>query len=488
MNFLFIISATVALIFVPLAFYLFFTMERYRKKTRNLELQIATNTGNLELLKKEAEEVKNLRAQNSSYLEQKSIAITQHQESENKLLQSEQEKVLYLRQKDEAIKEMLISQKQLELIQQKMLENEKRMQDWELQRQESIKAAKASILEAGGQLSSKLLEDHKRETLASKKEAEESVKKTSEELLDKMLNVTKSVAALKEQTGETTNKLGTVWRALASPAGAGYLAEIGLENSLKNLGLEPQRDYIMQYAINSDGAGNLRPDAVIFLPQDMVMVIDSKSSKFLLEIADDENGSSEPEKLASLKNTMNIHLKSLISKDYKAAIKSLYAESGRGDKIGNILNVMYVPSENAINHIKRADPEFVHKTEKAEIILAGPASLSGLLSLARLNIGMVRQAENQEKILATVEELMDNIITALSYSDKVGRAIKRASDDFNNFAGSVNTRMLPKMRKLLSFGVTPKKSRELPAKITSYDVRPSDEIITIENEVEEESA
>ncbi len=300
-----------------------------------------------------------------------------------------------------------------------------------------------------------------------------------------MLSVTNKVAALNAQNDQTRDKMAVVWRALASPGGSGFLAEVGLENSLKNLGLEPLRDFIMQYAINNGEAGNMRPDAVIFLPQDMLMVVDSKASKFLLEIAEaEENGMLHDEALRKLKKTMNDHLRALVSKDYRAAIMALYRESGRAAKARSILNVMYLPSENAITHIKRADPEFIQKCEKADIILAGPASLAGLLSLARLNIGAMRQAENQDAIVASVQDLLDNMIVVLSYADKVGRGLKAANDSFDAFARSVNKRMLPKIRQITSLGIKPNKSKELPGRITSYDVRPSDDMLTIEGDVE----
>ncbi|HEU5048566.1 MAG TPA: DNA recombination protein RmuC [Rickettsiales bacterium] len=484
MNFLFWIAATVALIFTPAAVITFFSRERYRKRLKHIEILVATLTTQNEGYKKSADEMKSLRDQNSAYLEQKSIAVTELQELQKKVITVSNERDNHLREKEEATKARLEAEKKLELNLQKMEEAEKRMQDWELQRSESLKAAKASILEAGGQLSSKLLEDHKREAEAAKKEAETAVKKTSDALIEQVLNITKSVASIQDQNRKTEQMAQTVWRALASPAGAGSLAEVGLENSLKNFDLEPKRDYVMQYAIHSDEAGKLRPDAVIFLPQDMVMVIDSKASKFLLEIAEAEGNESETELLLRLKKTMNTHLNDLTSKNYAAAIRTLYKEAGRADKISHVLNVMYVPSENAINHIRRADPEFTQKAERAGIILASPSNLSGLLSLAKFNIGMMRQAENQEVIVNSVQELLDNVITVLAYSDKVGRGLKLANDYFDQFARSVNKRMLPKMRQLVSLGLKPNKIKEIPAKITSYDIRPSDDMMIIEGEVE----
>lgn len=486
MNFLFWIAATVALIFTPVAVILYFSTERYRKRAKHLEIQLATLHAQAEGLKKNATEVKELREQNSSYLEQKSIAVTEHQELQKKLSAIINERDAHLQAKEDAIKARLEAEKKLGLAEQKMQDTEKRMQDWELQRSEAMKAAKASILEAGGQLSNKLLEDHKREAEAAKKETEELAKKATEALFEKMTLVSNKVAALNEQSTQTQQKMATVWRALASPGGSGFLAEVGLENSLKNLGLEPVRDYVMQYAINGSESGNLRPDAVIFLPQDMVMVIDSKASKFLLEIAEAEDDESETELLQKLKKTMNDHLKALISKDYRAAVLSLYKEAGRADKVRSVLNVMYLPSENAVTQIKRADPEFVQKCEKADIILAGPTGIAGLLSLARINIGMVRQAENQDAIVTGVQELIDNVAVVLGYADKVGRGLKLAMDNFDQFARSINKRMLPKIRQLTSLGVKPNKNKTLPGRITSYDTRPSDDnMIVIEGEVEE---
>lgn len=485
MNFLFWIAATTALISAPVAIVAFLSRERQRKRLKHIEIQLATVAAQAELFKKTIAEIKELRDKNAEYLEQKSIAVTELQELQKKILVVLNERYTYLREKEEAMQARMDAEKKLELAEQKMVDMEKRMQDWETQRGEAVQAAKASILEAGGQLSSKLLEDHKREMEAAKKDSEERAKKASEELLEKMLAVTTKVAALNEQNRQTQEKMSVVWRSLSSPGGAGFLAEVGLENSLKNLGLEPLRDYIMQYAINNGEAGNLRPDAVIFLPQDMLMVIDSKASKFLLDIAEaEENGELPQEAFSRLKKTMNDHLKALVSRDYRAAIGALYKESGRSSKTRNILNVMYLPSENAVTHIKRADPDFLGKCEKADIILAGPASLAGLLSLARLNIGAQRQAENQDAIIAGVQDLLDNMVVVLTYADKMGRGIKTAADNFDMFARSVNKRMLPKIRQLTSLGVKPNKSKELPSRLVSYDIRPSDDMLTIEGDVE----
>ena len=63
--------------------------------------------------------------------------------------------------------------------------------------------------------------------------------------------------------------------------------------------------------------------------------------------------------------------------------------------------------------------------------------------------------------------------------------LKLAMDSFDQFARSANKRMFPKIRQLVALGVKPTKNKEIPVRMTSYDIRPSDDMIVIEGEVEE---
>jgi len=212
----------------------------------------------------------------------------------------------------------------------------------------------------------------------------------------------------------------------------------------------------------------------------MVMVIDSKASKFILELAQAQNEQEESDVLEKLRRSMNEHLRALTARDYKAAILQQYKEAGRSGTIGHVFNVMYLPSESAIEKIRSADPQFDEKVEKADIILAGPASLTGLFSLAKMNIAAARQAENEEKIISTVKDLMESIAIAFSHVDRVGTNIKSTVEHFERFARSVNSRVLPKMQRIQQLGVQPAHNREVPKPFATYDIRRIEETVTIE--------
>lgn len=418
-------------------------------------------------------------------VEERTVAVTERAEALRQLEILRSERNAIQQELLQAERRVAESTKGRELTEQRMQDIQLRMQDWEKQKEEAIQASRASILKAGGEMSTKLLEDHKREMETAKKQAEELTKKTTEDLFKQFSEVTQSVAALKDVSHTNRTQMDLVMRALTNPSGAGRMAEIGLENSLKNLGLEPGRDYIMQYHIAGD-EGSARPDTVIFLPQNMVIVVDAKASKFLLELAEVEGTDAEELTLARLKQTMNTHLSKLASRDYAGAIAQSYKKSGREGALGHIFNVMYLPSEAAIEKLRRADPEFDEKTERHSIILAGPTSLAGLFSLAKSQIAAGRQNENSQRIIEAAEGLMESVIMALTHVDRVGSSIRSAADAFDKFGKSINRFVIPRLKTMHKLGATPAKQKEIPAPLATYDIRKIEETIDIEVDMNEE--
>src|SRR5665213_1234121 len=150
-------------------------------------------------------------------------------------------------------------------------------------RQENIvamrEAAKAASLEAAQSISSKLLEDHKRETEAAAKESVERTRATSDALVRQVAGLVTAVAGLNAQVKEKGETVDLLKRVLENPGSAGAMNEVVLANTLKSFGLETPRDYVLQYTTADEETGKrLRPDAVVFLPGDNVLVIDCKAS------------------------------------------------------------------------------------------------------------------------------------------------------------------------------------------------------------------
>jgi DNA recombination protein RmuC len=364
---------------------------------------------------------------------------------------------------------------ELAAARQRLADTEQRMADSERLHQEMLTAAKAALLEGGAQLSSKLLEDHKRENAESKEQAEKRIGSASETFLKQVESLAGAVAALEGRIQANDKVIDTVWRSLSNPSGAGQLAEVGLANTLKAFGLEQGRDFQLQFTTQDEEGRRLRPDAVVFLPSNGVMVIESKASKFLLDIAAAEGTEREADAYRNLARTMTQHLRALGEKDYANAIRTAWRESGREHEVTRIVSVMYLPNEAALDKLNRADAEFLHSARARGIYLAGPTTLHCLISLASAEINLERQVENQQRIVAAAEALIDGLSGALVHVANVGKNLSSAAEAFSKFAGSTNRFVLGRARKLAAMGLEP--GKRLPPNLPVFQVTQLDQVI-----------
>jgi DNA recombination protein RmuC len=334
----------------------------------------------------------------------------------------------YYAQKNKTI----LAQKEAELLKQQ-IEQIKNIKD----------SASAQVLEVSQIISSKLLEDHKRENEQSKKQSEESTNNIQKEFA----KVVEKLAAIDGQNKHQEQKISAIWQGLISPVKAANFAEIGLENTLKSFGLEQGRDFITQNALEGT---RLKPDAVINLPGGNVMVIDAKTSSFFVEETD------------KLKQTMNKHLQDLAGKDYAASVKTT----------GNVfvVNVMYLPSEAALTKALEADSSFSQKCIDNGIILASPSSLQLLLHIANHHIATSRQEQNYRVILKEMGKVISSLDNYLRGLEKVGNSLKSTVTHFTNMAGPINSRLLPRIKRLIDMGVEPESQAKLPANIPNFNL------------------
>jgi DNA recombination protein RmuC len=342
-------------------------------------------------------------------------------------------------------------------------------------------AAKAASLEAAQSISSKLLEDHKRESEAANKAAGERVSAVSADLVKQVQGISEAVAGLHAQLKEKGETVDLLKRVLENPGSAGAMTEIVLDNTLRAFGLEAPRDYVLQHTTEDETTGKkLRPDAVVFLPGDNVLVIDCKASKFLLDIARAEGGAGEGEAYANLGRTMNLHLRGLTDKDYRSAIFATRRSAGHGDPPRQIHMMMFLPNDAAMAKLARADAAFRERARAVNILVGGPDVLHCALSLASAEIMLARQVENHEKIVDRTRHLLDGVAIALAKADGVGESIKKAAKNFDDFSRSVNRSLLPRARTLVALGV--QTNKPVPAPLPTFTVQTEDRIIEGDSE------
>jgi len=371
--------------------------------------------------------------------------------------------------------ELLYEEKQkLELKQQEIRNFELRASDWEKSRHEAITQAKAAIFETASTLSKELLESHKKET----QESETKLSNTTLKLQEQFEKIVNNVSILNNDIKSSKESVDHIKAALLSPTGAGNLAEITLENILKASGLHPNRDFIMQYSFStiSQDKSTLRPDAVVFLPNDNIMIVDSKFSKHFSEITHAQDPESLKKIEDKIKATMRQHLKSLSDKNYSHFLKENLVDR----KIGHISNIMFLPSESSIEKLSNIDKDFVSLAWEKNIFPVGPSGLLNLLIQAKLQISAYTQSENQLLIVDEVKKLLNSVAQLYEHTKKLGSSLHSTTNNFDKLAGSFNSNFLPKARALEKLGIN--NTKTLPSALERLTVISSNKAEILEEE------
>ncbi len=306
----------------------------------------------------------------------------------------------------------------------------------------SHEQTKSSLFELGNQLSKQLIELHKQENQESRALSEKKIGEVTNKFNSEFERIVSLVGALSKEVSQSKDTVDVIKNSLLSPSGAGALAEITLENILKSSGLRSDIDYIMQYSAIDDEDNTYRPDAVIFLPGNKLMIIDAKASKFLVDEVNNQQ---------NLAKTMNNHLKSLSSKNYAQTIKR--SVENKGYTLSNTVTLMFVPTEHAIEKIIEADRDFMNKSWKANIFPVGPAGIMNMLSFAKFQISEQLMIKNHILIIEEVKKLLSSVGIMAEYSSKLGNSISGLVSNYDKFAASFNRNFLSKAQKLSDMGV-----------------------------------
>lgn len=368
---------------------------------------------------------------------------------------------------------------QIQSLQDKLTRAEADLANFSVLQEKALAVAKTSLFDLGNELSKKLLEEHKRENQDVKRHAEHELNRTSQKFHEQFERISNLVSVLSKDLSESKESADLIKRSLLSPSSSGSLAEMTLENMLKNMQLRAGIDFKIQYEIKNE-TQKLRPDAVVYLPHNNLMVIDAKASKFLVEIEHVKSSTDKKNAEASLIKTMHIHLKSLASKEYAHNLLQDHPVA-----LQHVITLMFLPSEHAIDKIAALDPEFMKRAWSNNIYPVGPTGLMNLLSFAKFQITDHLRSANSQQIITEVEKLMDATSILVEHADKMGNNLTNTLNYYDKFAASFNRNFLSKANNIQKLGVkTQKQNKPIHALKRYMLVSTSSDMIDLASEQE----
>ena len=264
--------------------------------------------------------------------------------------------------------------------------------------------------------------------------------------------ITEQVKSLAE--GQTTLRSETtrLVQALRRPETRGRWGEYQLRNVLEMAGMTKHVDFVEQPTITGD-EGRLRPDVIIHVPGGTSIIVDAKTPlDAYLSALDAPDEATRERRLADHARQMREHVRALASREYSKAL------SEAPDFV-----VMFVPGESFFAAAIESDPDLLEKAWRDKVLISTPTTLIALVKMIAFGWQQETLAENAKEVAALGRDLYDRIGTFGRHMGDLGKSLRRTVEQYNKGVGSLESRILPAMRKFETLGVTSDNSSSIPS-------------------------
>ena len=222
-----------------------------------------------------------------------------------------------------------------------------------------------------------------------------------------------------------------------APKARGRWGEQQLKNVLEQCGLAEHTDFLTEQSVDTD-EGRLRPDAIVRVPGNKLLVIDAKVSlnayQEAYECTEDETRQQCLDRHAA---SMRNHIQTLGAKSYQSQFEEA------PDYV-----LMFVPGEHFIAAALEQQPDLWNYAFERRVLLASPTNL---VAIARTIAQVWRQdglAKEAREIGRMGAELYDRLRVAADHLKGVGAGLDRAVRKYNDFVGSFERNVLSSGRRL----------------------------------------
>ena len=250
----------------------------------------------------------------------------------------------------------------------------------------------------------------------------------------------KSATESEERLRSTAESLAS---ALRSNSTRGVWGETQLRNVVQAAGLIERVDFDVQSSISSD-AGAGRPDMVIHLPGGKNIAVDAKVpfTAYLEanQIPATATGEEAARREALLKQHVKVirgHIDALASKSYWAGLEA-----------SPELVIAFIPSESLVSSAMEADPGIMDYAFSKRVALASPVTLWSVLKTVAFSWQQDVLTDQAKTLFDLSKELYGRLATLAEHADKLRRSIDSTVNSYNQFANSLETRVLVTARKL----------------------------------------
>ena len=250
----------------------------------------------------------------------------------------------------------------------------------------------------------------------------------------------RSAAESEERLRATAESLAS---ALRNNATRGVWGETQLRNVVESAGLTNRVDFNLQSSIKSD-AGAGRPDMVVRLPGGKSIAVDAKVPYNSYLEASQIPATASGDEEARRKNLLAQH-----AKQVKHHVDALSAKSyWSGLDASPEFTIAFIPSESLLAAALEQDASLLDYAFGKRIALASPVNLWAVLKTVAFTWQQDVLTDDAKRLFDLSKELYARLVTLAEYADKLGKSLDTTVTRYNQFASSLETRVLVTARKL----------------------------------------
>lgn len=247
------------------------------------------------------------------------------------------------------------------------------------------------------------------------------------------------LARVEGETQHLGRQTASLAGSLRSSTVRGAWGEVQLRRVLEASGMLARCDFDEQVTAVSAHDRGVRPDVVVRLPGDKVLVVDAKApmNAFLdaqgEDLGDDERGDLLREHAASLAK----HVSALATKEYWSAFRE-----------GPEMVVCFVPSDAMLGAALAAQPSLHDQALSQRVVLVGPGSLMALLRTVAFTWQQDALSSSARELLDLGRDLHRRLATLGTHTAKVGRSLQSSVEAYNAMVGALESRVMVTARRM----------------------------------------
>jgi DNA recombination protein RmuC len=248
--------------------------------------------------------------------------------------------------------------------------------------------------------------------------------------------------AMGEQHTLLAGSTNDLVQALRAPQGRGQWGEMQLRRVVELAGMLEHCDFQEQHVFaGEDGA--LRPDLIVHLPGDKVMIVDSKAPMdAYLDAVHSSDDTAREFLLDKHAKQVRKHIDDLHETDYASELPEA------PDFV-----VMFLPGEDFFSAACRRDPSLIDYAVTQRVMPASPITLITMLKAVAYGWQQARATERVEEIRELGAELYGRLSVFADHLLEVRRGLQTAVKSFNDAVGSFESRVMPSARKFEGLGI-----------------------------------